>query len=373
MSLLTRALEPNNLRLLFDAGGAAADFERALREDAGFVRTIARSLVLSSTRAEVTRVGTIFEEPRPLDARGLRDKRVGLVASGGSGALASLCGVRRALDEAGVEVVRISACSGAVLFASLWALGMNGDEMARFWMSLATSDYVDPDWRGLARAPWNLFRGWTGLLRGEALERTFRRAFGERTLGELRIPMSAPVWNIDTNRLETIGTDETPDLPLARAVRVAISIPIFVQPVRIGGHVYGDGGIVDVFPTKPIFDAHVDVAIGVNCYFPESFHGEDLTGWDHERWSILRASSQLRSCIHIELAREEARRLGRRLILIHPVPYTDIRGAKFYETFLDRTRWPEFMRSGHATTRAMLEQVEDEGSAENRVDAVDER
>ena len=367
MSVLSRALEPNNLRLLFDGRGVASDVVHALREDASFARTLSRTLVDARSRAKSPTVArAIFPDPLPLEVPVLRGKRVGVVASGGSGALASLCGVRRALEEAGVEVTTISACSGAMLFASLWALGMNSEEMARFWLSLRTSDYVDPDWAALARAPLRRFRGWTGLLRGEAIERTFRERFGDRTLGDLEIPLSAPVWNIDQNRLETIGTKETPELTLARAVRVAISIPIFVEPVRIDDRLYGDGGIVNVFPTAPLVDGAVDVAIGINCYFPERFEGEDVTGWEDAPWSILRASAQLRSCVHLALAREEARRLGPRLVLLHPVPYTEIRGAKFYETFLDRTQWPRFMKKGYDCARSTLERLADERSADTK-------
>ncbi len=296
----------------------------------------------------------LFPPREPLYTPALHGKRVGLVASGGGGALASLCGVRRALDEAGVELVAISACSGAVLFASLWALGMNAEEMARFWLSLQTRDYVDPDWRSLGRAVRRRFRGWTGLVGGEAVERAFRARFGDLAMGDLTIPLTVPVWNVDLNRLEYVGTRETPDLPLALAVRVAASFPIFFQAVRIGGHLYGDGGVVSIFPARPIATAGVDVAIGVNCCFPHDLHGEDATGWDDRTWSFLRATRQLRWCTHLELAREEARQLGDRLVLLHPVAYAEIRESRFYETFLDRSRWPEFMRQGRVCARKAL-------------------
>jgi hypothetical protein len=34
-----------------------------------------------------------------------------------------------------------------------------------------------------------------------------------------------------------------------------------------------------------------------------------------------------------------------------------VRGARFYETFVDRTRWPEFMRAGQASTQALLRRL----------------
>jgi len=39
------------------------------------------------------------------------------------------------------------------------------------------------------------------------------------------------------------------------------------------------------------------------------------------------------------------------------VPYHEIAGAKFYEQFLDRTRWPDFMRMGYRAAREALERM----------------
>ncbi len=358
MSVLSRILEPNNLRLLFGAGGWLTDLAQEMREDARFAAVVRRGLFPPKDELPPEMPAEAFPPLRAMTVPSLRGKRVGLVASGGSGALASLCGVRRALEEADVEVVAISACSGSVLFASLWAFGATGEEMLRFWMSLRTRDYVDPDWRSLLRAGAHRLRDFGGLLRGEAIERTFRARFGDARLGDAQVPLSLPVWDVDRNRLVHVGTTTTPDLPLATAARLAVSIPLFFEPVRIGGHLYGDGGVVSIFPARPLTRVQppLDLVLGVNCYFPENFDGEDLTGWRGRSFAIPRASAQLRTCVSLELAREQVRLLGDRLVLMHPVPYREISGARFYEAFLDRSQWPRFARMGRACTRSALEQ-----------------
>jgi NTE family protein len=253
MSLLTEALEPNNLRSLFGAGGWVADVAKELREDARFAGVVRRGLLpLPFDPAQPH--GEVFPPFRPLSVPALRGKRIGLVASGGSGALASLCGVRRALEEAGLDVVAISACSGANFFASLWAFGFSAQQMADFWLGLRVSDYVDMDWRAFARASLRRFRDFGGMLKGDAIERTFRDRFGDRALGDANIPLWVIAWNIDQNRVAYLGTTTTPDLPLARAVRVAMSIPLFIEPVRIAAPLYGDGGVVSLFPARPLVD-----------------------------------------------------------------------------------------------------------------------
>jgi NTE family protein len=355
-------LEPNNLRLFFAATSAIGDFARETGQDARLLARVARALA-PLPQAQPPRA-PVFAPREPLRVRALEGKRIGLVASGGSGATAALCGIRRALEEASLDVVALSACSGSVLFATLWAAGLSSDQMARFWLDLAARDYVDPDWRALARAPFSRFRGYGGLLRGTAIEQRYRDRFGDLALGETKIPLSAVVWNIDLNRVEYIGSRATPELGLAQAARVAISIPVFVEPVRLGAHMYGDGGVVDIFPTPPLLaEEPLDVIFGVNCYMPPDFAGEDVTGWNEQTWSILRASGQLRYAAYLELAREHARALGERLILLHPVPYAEVRGARFYDTFLDRRRWPEFMRLGHQAARAALQRIADAGTS----------
>ena len=352
--MLTSIVEPNNLRTVFSGLSTARDLVQRLLEDGAFVWRVRRALLRIPFERETALPAEVFPDAEPFHARSLHGKRIAIVASGGSGATASLVGVQRAFEEAGIHPAAISACSGAVLFASLWACGLDAAAVARFWLTLPQNGYLDPDWRNLLHASRAVFRGWGGLLSGDALEHSFRTLLGDRRLGETRIPFSAVVWNIDLNRIEYIGTRFTPELPVAVAARVGISIPIFVEPVRMGSHLYGDGGVVDIFPVRPVLDEQPDVVVGLNCYLPEGFAGEDLSGWRDRTFGILRASEQLRWSGMLALAREQARLAGDRLLMLHPVPYAEVRGAQFYETFLDRSRWPSFMLAGRTTARGAL-------------------
>ncbi len=352
--VLTSIIEPNNLRTVFAGLSVARDLVREVREDGAFVRRLRRAFLRMPFERETLLPAEAFAKLEPFQVPALEGKRIAIVASGGSGATASLVGVQRAFEEAGLVPSAISACSGAVLFASLWACGLDAAAVARFWLTLPQKGYLDPDWRRLLRAGTTAFRGWGGVMSGDALEHSFRSVVGDRRLGETRIPFSAVVWNIDLNRVEYIGTRSTPELPVAVAARVGISIPIFVEPVRIGPHLYGDGGVVDIFPVRPILDEQPDVILGLNCYLPEGFAGEDLSGWRDRTFAILRASEQLRWSGMLALAREQARLAGERLLLLHPVPYVEVRGAQFYETFFDRSSWPSFMLAGRATAREAL-------------------
>jgi NTE family protein len=357
MGKLIRILDPNNLRPFFDAVSVGSDAVKAVREDSEFLAVARRTLLPLPTDREPDLDPDPFPTFEADPAPGLRASRVAVVISGGSGATAATVGVQRAFEEAGLQPVAISSASGAVLFAALWACGLDSAAVARFWLGLRRRDYLDLDWGALFRSARRGFSGWAGLVRGEALERSVRKLVGDRCLGDAEIPFSMPVWNIDQNRVEIFSTCTTPDLPVAVAIRTAIAIPIFVEPVQVGTHVYGDGGVIDIFPVRPVLQERPDRIIGLNCYLPVGFEGEDVTGWRARSFAILRASGQLRWSGMVALAREQALLAGDRLTLLHPVGYEAVRGGRFYETFVDRRRWPGFMNAGREVTRALFERL----------------
>ncbi len=173
-SQLIRVLDPNNLRPVFDALSVGQDAWRAVREDREFLGVLRRTLFpLPIDREPVLDVDP-FPPFEAAQVPALRGTKVAVVVSGGSGATSACVGVQRAFEEAGLQPVAISAASGAVLFAVLWACGVDSAAVARFWLGLRRADYVDVDWAALARSTRRAMGGWAGLLRGEALERSAR-------------------------------------------------------------------------------------------------------------------------------------------------------------------------------------------------------
>jgi NTE family protein len=175
------------------------------------------------------------------------------------------------------------------------------------------------------------------------------------------IPAYAPIWSVEHNRLEYLGPATHPDLPVARAVHMAIALPLFIQPVALDGEHWCDGGIVDIFPVQPLLEIEppCDAVVAVNGFYPPGFAGEDATGWEQRRWSILHAASQVRTCQQVELARQNLKRLeaAADVAMTEPVPYRKVRGAGFYVQFLDNCEWGEFMRQGRLAGREALSRL----------------
>jgi len=357
--VLSPVIDVFRLRQYFNVITGARELAHLVREDTAFLNTIRRALVTLPFEKLAPIETQPFPEPgtRRLDAA-LRGRRFALVATGGSGALASVVGVWRALEESGITPDVVSVCSGSSLFGFPLACGLPAEQVAEFTLGLRTEDYVDVNWPGLASVVIAGGRGFAGMVVGDRIEETYRRLVGDMTLGEMPIPCYAPIWNIEENRLEYAGPRTHPDLPVARVIRAAIAIPLFIDPVMIGDLHWCDGGIVDIFPVRPVLEIEdpCQVVLAVNGFYPPNFEGESAHGWREMRASVLRIASQIRTSQQIELARTNLERLRAEteVMMIEPVAYREVQGAGFYKHFIDRSAWPDFMRTGRADALHVL-------------------
>ncbi len=360
--MLGAALDVFRLRQYFNVITRTRELADGVREDGRLVAAAGRALARAPLKPGRSRPNVDpFPPVDPRPSRGLRGRRVGLVATGGSGALASIVGVARAFEETGIQPAVISVCSGSALFGFPLAAGLPAAEVAAFSLALRPEDYVDVAWSRLATLLPRAGRGFAGVIDGARIEATYRRLLGDRRLGDLPIPAYAPIWSVEHNRLEYLGPATHPDLPVARAVHMAIALPLFIQPVELDGGHWCDGGIVDIFPVHPLLEIEpaCDAVVAVNGFYPPGFAGEDATGWDKRRWSILYAASQVRTCQQVELARQNLKRLeaAADVAMAEPVPYRKVRGAGFYLQFLDNSEWGGFMRQGRLAGRDALAQL----------------
>jgi NTE family protein len=161
-----------------------------------------------------------------------------------------------------------------------------------------------------------------------------------------------PVWNVEENRLDYLGPRTHPEIEVARAVHMAVALPLFLDPVQLDGGSWCDGGVVDILPVRPVLELEPpsDAALVVNCFYPPGFAGEDIHGWRSHRLSILDLAAQVRTAQHLELGRANLERLQRKMptIEIQPVSHTKVRGVGLYTQFLDSSESADFMRAGRA-------------------------
>ncbi len=300
----------------------------------------------------------VFPPFRKPPASAIVGKRVAVVVSGGGGAAVAVLGAARAFEEAGLEPELICGCSGGGLFSSLWAAGLSAQEMADFVLSWQPERYLDPQWLRFPRFVLSALRGFSGVMKGEAVERLFNDRFGGLAVGELPIPLATIVYNTDLGLIEYLGTHTTPEVPLGRAVRITIALPPFIEAVEVRGHLYVDGGVVELLPIQPVLDhGPFDHVFGLNFMLPERLTPDDITGWHRKPMGIVLASRELQQAYHVEFARRAKRELGDALTIIDAADPRLCRGGWLMDLFIDRSRWPELIRTGYERTTAAFERL----------------
>jgi NTE family protein len=299
-------------------GAARLAGELASRaRDPGFVLNARRTLlplpVIDRPRPNPR---AVFPSSRARPAPALRGKRVAVAGGAGGGRTVALIGVARAFEEARLEPVLVSACSGSVLWAAMWAAGLSAREMADFSMSWRPQDYLGIQWARAPRAAVSAARGFSGLAKGRAVEQLFDRRLWHMTAGETEFPIRSLVYNLTRRRLETFGTRETPDLRLGELARIAVAGES--EPVRIEGNLYVDGGRIEPQPATRLM----------------------LDRFDH--------------VFALDVSGRGDVRADDRLTPIEPFDDLVSSGMDLYDLFIDRRRWPDMMLAGYRSGRDAL-------------------
>ncbi|MEA2425464.1 MAG: hypothetical protein QOH13_1874 [Thermoleophilaceae bacterium] len=260
--------------------------------------------------------GAVFPTTRARPALALQGKQVAVAGGCGGGRTVALIGVARAFEEARLEPALVAACSGSVLWASMWAAGLSAREMADFSLSWRPEDYLGIQWARAPRAALAAARGFSGVAKGRALESLFDRRLWHMTAGETEFPLRTRVYNLDRRRLETFGTEQTPDLRLGEMARIAMAAPN--EAVRVDGHLYVDGGSIEAQPATRLM----------------------LERLDHVFALDLRARGDVRP--------------DDRLTPIEPFDDLVSSGMDLYDLFIDRRKWPDMMLAGYRAGRDAL-------------------
>lgn len=87
---------------------------------------------------------------------------------------------------------------------------------------------------------------------------------------DTKIPLTIPVTNIDKRCVEVFSTKNTPDMEVALAIRMSLSIPTIFTPVYYNGFHYVDGGLTKNFfiDNYPVNDPDV---IGIRIFDDNDF------------------------------------------------------------------------------------------------------
>ena len=146
----------------------------------------------------------------------LRNKRIGLVLSGGGARGISHLGVLKALEEYKVKIEKIAGTSSGAVIGALYSCGFSPEKILDLIVSTSFFRLLRPALK------------MTGLLSMEGIGKLISTYINDRSFSDLKIPLVVAATNI--NRGETTYLSNGKILP---AVLASSCIPVIFNPIMI--------------------------------------------------------------------------------------------------------------------------------------------
>ncbi|MBY0550363.1 MAG: patatin-like phospholipase family protein [Candidatus Obscuribacterales bacterium] len=202
------------------------------------------------------------------DAETPSSGKVALALGGGGARGAAHLGVLKVFEQEGLKPDMIVGTSMGSVVGSLYCAGVSLEEIERLLSNGTIKKAFMPvpvplqifgkTLQGLAF--WRSSK-LPGLYSGEALERFVDKTVGpgNQNIEDLKIRFAAVAVDLIDGQAYRLEKGE-----LGKAVRASSSFPPILKPVKIGEHVYSDGGIRSNLPTFSAKDMGADAVIAVN-------------------------------------------------------------------------------------------------------------
>ncbi len=196
-----------------------------------------------------------------------------LIFEGGGVKGIAYIGAMQILEQRGLlkDIKRVGGTSAGAINALLFALGYTIAEQREILGSTDFRRFMDDsfgvirDIRRLAREfGWHKGDFFTGWIGGLIRKKLGRETSTFRDLEKAGLPgLYMTGTNLSTGYSEIFSVERQPDMPLASAVRISMSIPLFFAAMRYNKNndVYVDGGCMLNYPIK-LFDRerYIDMA-----------------------------------------------------------------------------------------------------------------
>jgi len=198
-----------------------------------------------------------------------------VLMGGGARGLAHI-GVLRVLEKNGLMPDVIAGTSMGALVGGLFAAGLSGEKLTKMLDGMGLDGTVD---KARRRRPLkrsrNLFEylllsdyknrifSKIGVDKGDAIEAYLRSCVGSVRIEDLPVKFMCNAVDLVSGReiLFTRGK-------LCRALRATMSLPLVFPPVRTGGMLLLDGGVLDSAPVEAARTAGAEVAVLVDVHRP---------------------------------------------------------------------------------------------------------
>lgn len=164
---------------------------------------------------------------------------MGLALGSGSARGLAHIGVLKTLEQAGIQIGYIAGTSIGALIGGAYAAGITTDELSGIAHNL--------DWKRLIKLFMPSFSR-KALISDREVNDFLESLFSDVRIENLQIPFCAVAADLVSGERVVISEGKLSD-----AVRASISIPIIFKPVKYGGRLLIDGGLVDPVPVESVY------------------------------------------------------------------------------------------------------------------------
>ncbi len=177
----------------------------------------------------------------------VKQKKIGLALGSGAARGYAHIGVLKVLEKNNIPIDLISGSSIGSVVGALYAENPDIKELEKYAKTISWKKMIDVT---IPRY---------GLIKGDKIEKTLREKLGNKTFGDLKIPLYVSALDLETQEEIIFNKGD-----VVKAVRSSISIPGIFNPVINNNRVLVDGGIIDPLPIEILRKMGADIIIAVN-------------------------------------------------------------------------------------------------------------
>lgn len=178
----------------------------------------------------------------------LQGKKVGVVMSSSFFGFFAHAGFVKALEALQINPCAYSGTSSGALITALSASGLTPQNIQNILTNLKKEMFWDPDYASMCKGVFKLFRGCTGLLKGEAFKELLFTHLPVHSFEECKLPCCIIATNL-SEKNKAVFTQGS----LADAVHASLAVPGLFQAVQINGKYYVDGGFISKAPVLDLY------------------------------------------------------------------------------------------------------------------------
>lgn len=172
--------------------------------------------------------------------------KTGFVLSGGAVRGLAHIGVLKAFEEHKIKPAYISGVSAGSIIGLFYSAGYTSKEIEDIALKTNIIEYISPAFSKKA------------FFSIDNMDKFIKRYIHYKDLSELEIKFFVAITNLNTGLVEYRDKGD-----IVEIVKASCSLPVLFKPVKIGQHLYIDGGVMNNLPVEPLLNK-VDFIVGVD-------------------------------------------------------------------------------------------------------------